>query len=66
MIVNDMPDSARARLVLIAEDAQLIDVAKFLASGTDIVVVHDHEGVLRGVVTKTDLVRQMSVCRGAK
>ena len=65
MFVNDIPEAARARLVLIAEDAELIDAAKFLTSGTDIIVVHDHDGVLQGVVTKTDVVRQMSSCRGA-
>jgi len=65
MFVNDIPEAARARLVLIAEDAELIDAAKFLTSGTDIIVVHDHKGVVQGVVTKTDVVRQMSICQGA-
>lgn len=65
MLVNDVPETSRARLVQIALDTRLIDAAKLLANGTDIVVVHDHEGVVRGVVTKTDIVRQMSVCQGA-
>lgn len=65
MFVNDIPEAARARLVLIADDAQLIDAAKFLTSGTDIVVVRDGDGIVQGVVTKTDVVRQMSVCQGA-
>lgn len=65
MIIDDMPEAARARLVLIADDARLIDAAGLLTSGTDIVVVRDGKGVLQGVVTKTDVVRQMSVCQGA-
>lgn len=65
MFVEDMPKAARARLVLIAEDARLIDAARLLISGTDIVVVRNAEGVVQGVVTKTDVVRQMSVCQGA-
>lgn len=65
MFINDIPEAARGRLVLVALDARLIDAAKLLASETDIVVVHDHEGVVQGVVTKTDVVRQMSVCQGA-
>lgn len=63
MFVNDIPEAARAGLVLIADDAELIDAARFLTSGTDIVVVR--EGVVQGVVTKTDVVRQMSVFQGA-
>lgn len=65
MIVDDMPEAARARLVIIADDARLIDAAGLLTSGTDIVAVRDGKGVLQGVVTKTDVVRQMSVCQGA-
>lgn len=65
MFVGDMPKVARARLVLIADDAKLIDAAKLLTAGTDIVIVRDGEGVVQGVVTKTDVVRQMSVCQGA-
>ncbi len=65
MFVNDVPETSRAWLVLIALDARLIEAARLLAGGTDIVVVHDHEGVVQGVVTKTDVVRQMGVCEGA-
>lgn len=65
MFVSDIPEAARGSLVLVALDARLIDAAKLLASETDIVVVHDPEGVVQGVVTKTDVVRQMSVCQGA-
>ena len=65
MFVKDMLEAARERLVTIADDARLIEAAKLLTSGTDLVVVRDGAGVLQGVVTKTDVVRQISVCQGA-
>lgn len=65
MFVEDMLEAARERLVTIADDARLIEAAKLLTSGTDLVVVRDGAGVLQGVVTKTDVVRQISVCQGA-
>ena len=65
MFVEDMLEAARAGLVTIADDAKLIDAAKLLTSGTDLVVVRDGAGRLQGVVTKTDVVRQISVCQGA-
>lgn len=65
MFVKDMLEAARERLVTIADDARLIEAAKLLTSGTDLVVVRDGAGVLQGVVTKTDVVRQISICQGA-
>ena len=65
MFVKDMIEAARERLVTIADDGRLIEAAKLLTSGTDLVVVRDGAGVLQGVVTKTDVVRQISVCQGA-
>lgn len=65
MFVEDMLETARAGLVTVADDAKLIEAAKLLTAGTDFVVVCDGEGVLSGVVTKTDVVKQISVCQGA-
>lgn len=65
MFVEEMLEVAREKLVTIADDARLIETAKLLSSGTDLVIVCDSEGVLQGVVTKTDVVRQISVCEGA-
>lgn len=65
MFVEGLLQAAREKLVTVADDARLIDAAKLLTSGTDLVVVCDVTGVLRGVVTKTDVVRQISVCEGA-
>lgn len=56
MFVEAIPKAARARLVLISDDAKVIDAAKLLTSGTDIVAVWDGEGVVQGVVSKTDVV----------
>lgn len=65
MFVKDILDSAREKLVTIVDSAQLIDAAKLLTSGTDLVVVCDSAGILQGIITKTDVVRQMSVCQGS-
>ncbi len=65
MFVEGMLEVAREKLVTIADDAPLIEAARLLTSGTDLVIVCDSHGVLQGVVTKTDIVRQISVCQGA-
>lgn len=65
MLIEDIPKSARAKLVVIRKDAKLIEAARFLSSGTDFLVVQDARGVIQGVVTRTDVVRQISSCRGA-
>lgn len=65
MFVEGMLDAAREKLVMVADDAKLIEAAKLLSSGIDLVIVCDSQGVLQGVVTKTDVVRQISVCQGA-
>lgn len=65
MFVETMLEAARDGVVTIAEDATLIECAKLLTAGKDLVIVCDGEGVLQGVVTKTDVVRQISACQGA-
>ncbi len=65
MFVETILEAAREKLVTIADDAPLIEAAKLLTTGTDVVLVCDLEGVLQGVVTKTDVVRQISTCQGA-
>ncbi len=56
---------ARERLVTVTEDAPLVEAAKFL-DGRDInlVVVCDKGGAMVGIVTRTNIVRQMAVCQG--
>lgn len=65
MFVENMLEAAREGLVAIADDATLIEAARLLTAGTDLVIACDSEDILRGVVTKTDVVRQISVCQGA-
>lgn len=65
MFVKRLLPAASKRLVSIADDAPLIQAAKLLRSGTDLVVVCGSGGRLAGVITKTDIVGQMSHCQGA-
>ena len=64
MLVQRLLPVARDRLVTIADDAPLIEAAKLLQSGTDLLVVCNPDGVLTGVITKTDVVGQISHCQG--
>lgn len=65
MFVEQLLQKARARLVTIGDAAPLIQVAKLLQSGTDLVIVCDVAGVVAGVLTKTDIISQISHCQGA-
>ncbi len=66
MIVERTLPAARARLITIGDDAPLIAAAALLRDlDRDIVVVSDPDGLLAGVITKTDIVRQISHCQGA-
>lgn len=65
MFVEGIMSQARSNLVLIESDAKLIEAAKLLSSGTDIVIVCDCQCALEGVITKTDVVGQISKCQGA-
>jgi CBS domain-containing protein len=65
MFVEKLLSVAREKLVTIADDAPLIQAAILLRSGTDLVVVTDSAGLLAGVITKTDVVDQISRCQGA-
>ncbi len=65
MFVERLLPEARIRLVTIADDAPLIQAASLLRPGTDLVVVNGSTGILAGVITKTDVVSQISRCQGA-
>lgn len=65
MFVSVLMDAALQHFVTLPDDSKLIRAAELLISGTDILVVCDRAGILTGVVTKTDVVRQVSVCQGA-
>ncbi len=63
-LVEALLPEARDRLVTVAEGTSLIEVAKLLQAGSDLVIVCDYTGHLIGVITKTDIVAQISQCHG--
>ncbi|MGA8900830.1 MAG: CBS domain-containing protein [Bradyrhizobium sp.] len=65
MYVDRLLSAAREKVVTIADDAPLTEAADFLRKGTDLVIVCDSAGLVTGVITKTDVVGQMSRCQGA-
>ncbi len=65
MYVERLLPAAREKLVTIADSAPLMEAANLLQKGTDLVIVCDSAGVVAGVITKTDVVGQMSRCQGA-
>ena len=66
MLIERMLPAAYNRLVTIRDNASLIDAATLLCDlNSDFVVVCSFEGLLTGVITKTDVVRQISHCGGA-
>ncbi len=65
MFVEQLLAKARERLVTIADDALLIEAAKLLQAETELVIVCNSGGLLVGVITKTDVVKQISHCQGA-
>ena len=65
MFVSEMLPTALGRLATIRADARLIDAARLLThSHVNLVVVCDCGGALSGVITSTDIVRQISSCAG--
>jgi CBS domain-containing protein len=65
MFVDELLLIAREHLVTITEDAPLIRAAGLLHKGADLAVVCNVDGQVVGVVTKTDVVDQISHCQGA-
>lgn len=66
MLVEKITHVARERLLIVNQDAPVIEAARLLRDGrSDLVVVCDSAGFLTGVVTKSDVVAQISQCLGA-
>ncbi len=65
MYVERLLPAAREKLVTISDDAPLTEAAKVLHKGTDLVIVCTSAGLVVGVITKTDVVGQLSRCQGA-
>jgi CBS domain-containing protein len=65
IIVEQLLPKARERLVRVTDDARLIEAAKLLQAAVELVIVCDTAGVLAGVITKTEIVVQISRCQGS-
>jgi CBS domain-containing protein len=65
MYVDRLLPAARQKLAMITADAPLTEAASLLRKGTDLVIVCGSNGFVTGVITKTDVVGQMSRCQGA-
>lgn len=64
--VSSIDTVARSRLVMIGGDATLMDAAKLLSNTQiSLVVVCGPDGAMAGVITKTDIVRQIGHCGGS-
>ena len=65
ILVEKIVPVARERLVTVRDDAPLTEAARFLDGyHINLVVVCDKRGAMVGVVTRTDVLRQMSLCQG--
>jgi CBS domain-containing protein len=65
MFVASLLPIAQQKLATMADSGQLIEAARLLRDAdTDFVAVCTPGGVLAGVITKTDVVRQISHCQG--
>lgn len=63
--VSKIIPTARERLVIVKDDAQLNEAAKFLdGRHINLVVVCDKTGAMTGVVTRADIVRMIALCQG--
>ena len=64
--VSNMDAIARSRLVTISVDTPLLEAARHLSdTQISLVVVCDADGVMAGVITKTDLVKKIGHCLGS-
>ena len=64
MFVGNLLERLDTQNNALPDDARLIDAAKMLNQGNEIILIVNHAGTLLGVVTKTDVVRQISHCQG--
>jgi CBS domain-containing protein len=65
MYVERLLPTARKGLVTVADGAPLLEAENLLHKGTDLVIVCSSAGLVSGVITKTDVVGQMSKCQEA-
>ena len=65
MFIESLLPLPSERLVVIAETAPLIQAAAVLRTGIDLVAICRTDTSLAGIVTKTNVVEQISHCQGA-
>ena len=65
MLVDRVLPMTRTRLVTVGYDAPMLKAAQLLGGSLDLVVVCGPDGLLKGVITKTDIVRQIGQCHGS-
>ncbi|MGO9851377.1 MAG: CBS domain-containing protein [Steroidobacteraceae bacterium] len=66
MFVKSMLPTAGKRLITVGDDAPLIEAARLLRDhNVDLVAVCRSDGLLAGVISKSDVVRQISHCQGS-
>lgn len=66
MFITALLPAAQDRLATVSEDAALVEAAKQLArSNINLVVACRSDATIAGVVTKTDVVRQIGQCLAA-
>jgi len=64
MFVSKLLSQAHAKLVMIMGETPILQAATLLRGGADLVMVCDSAGALAGVITRTDIIRQMGGCGG--
>ena len=64
MFVDRLLEPAQQHLAKLGDAAPLLEAARLLRPGFDLVVICGSDGAMNGVVSKTDVVAQMSHCRG--
>jgi len=63
--IDSLLAKVRGRLLVISDDRQLTEAASLLSDNTrHMVVVCDSAGKMAGVITRTDVVRQIRHCQG--
>lgn len=66
MLMQEILETARKKLVTIDQTASLIDAARLLGhKEANLIVVCDAKGAVAGVISKTDIVRRIGTCQGS-
>lgn len=65
-LVSSIDAATRSRLAVVGDGTLLLEVARLLSdTQINLVVVCDAVGAMVGVITKTNIVRQIGHCQGA-